>query len=360
MRRVTQRERNQLIGPLLRDVSRSFYLTLRVLPAALRPAISLAYLLARASDTIADTKVVPRDKRQAHLVRFRQQLERRYDPDELVIIRSDLAQHQSLPAEKLLLEKLDNCFIMFGGLPKEDRVRITVLLGVITRGQENDLVQFPGETEKELTAFETDQQLDEYTYAVAGCVGEFWTRMCIAHLRALRGWDPDEMTELGICFGKGLQMTNILRDLPKDLRIARCYLPRQRLAKAGVTPEMLQGSTAQGTWSVSREVMEEFLPVYHHHLDLTLGHFDAAWRYTLAIPRSCGRLRLACLWPIIIGLKTLALLRRSHDVLNPDKRIMVPQRDVNRMLVKSVVFCRSNKVLDAWYQELRREAARQD
>src|SRR5712671_1027856 len=50
---------NQILTSLLRDVSRSFYLTLRVLPSAIRPQIGLAYLLARASDTIADTQFVP-------------------------------------------------------------------------------------------------------------------------------------------------------------------------------------------------------------------------------------------------------------------------------------------------------------
>ena len=44
---------------LLKEVSRSFYLTLRLLPGAIRPQISLAYLLARATDTIADTEIVP-------------------------------------------------------------------------------------------------------------------------------------------------------------------------------------------------------------------------------------------------------------------------------------------------------------
>jgi farnesyl-diphosphate farnesyltransferase len=60
----------ELIGTLLRDVSRSFYLTLRVLPREIRPQISLAYLLARATDTIADTKAVPRAKRVETLQQF--------------------------------------------------------------------------------------------------------------------------------------------------------------------------------------------------------------------------------------------------------------------------------------------------
>ena len=49
----------ELGGQLLASVSRSFYLTLKALPRELREPISLAYLLARTADTIADTASVP-------------------------------------------------------------------------------------------------------------------------------------------------------------------------------------------------------------------------------------------------------------------------------------------------------------
>src|SRR5256886_16708799 len=52
-------ERKELRGRVLRSVSRSFYLSLRILPAGLREPLSLAYLLARATDTIADTPEPP-------------------------------------------------------------------------------------------------------------------------------------------------------------------------------------------------------------------------------------------------------------------------------------------------------------
>src|SRR3954470_10433679 len=58
-RAVISMARNSLRGPLLRSVSRSFYLSLRFLPKALRDPLSLAYLLARATDTIADTTETP-------------------------------------------------------------------------------------------------------------------------------------------------------------------------------------------------------------------------------------------------------------------------------------------------------------
>ena len=55
----------QLNYALLQSVSRSFYLTLRILPAAVRPQIGLAYLLARTTDTIADTELVSLEQRLA-------------------------------------------------------------------------------------------------------------------------------------------------------------------------------------------------------------------------------------------------------------------------------------------------------
>src|SRR5690349_2033322 len=45
---------------ILRSVSRSFYLSIRFLPAQLRQPIALAYLLARATDTVADTTGISR------------------------------------------------------------------------------------------------------------------------------------------------------------------------------------------------------------------------------------------------------------------------------------------------------------
>ncbi|HEX7529551.1 MAG TPA: squalene/phytoene synthase family protein, partial [Pyrinomonadaceae bacterium] len=48
-----------LLGPILRSVSRSFYISIRLLPRKLRKPVGLAYLLARATDTVADTVEVP-------------------------------------------------------------------------------------------------------------------------------------------------------------------------------------------------------------------------------------------------------------------------------------------------------------
>src|SRR6266702_6204994 len=73
-----------LLGPLLKGVSRSFYLTLRILPAGMRDPIGLAYLLARAADTIADTSLIPPEQRLALLLALRDQVNGAADDGALI------------------------------------------------------------------------------------------------------------------------------------------------------------------------------------------------------------------------------------------------------------------------------------
>src|SRR5215472_16935160 len=89
---------------LLRDVSRSFYLTLRVLPARIRPQIGLAYLLARTTDTIADTELLPLDQRLGALEALRLRILGR---NAAPIDFGAFAQQQGYPAERLLLEQCE-------------------------------------------------------------------------------------------------------------------------------------------------------------------------------------------------------------------------------------------------------------
>ncbi len=321
----------ELIGPLLRDVSRSFYLTLRVLPKEIRPQVSLAYLLARATDTIADTKAVPRAKRVYAL----QQLQNLSHVPEL----GTIAEQQTSPGEKQLLERLEDCIVTLGQFDEADGRRIQELLKIIVGGQIFDLQRFPGETEKELVALSNDEELDRYTYMVAGCVGEFWTKMCVAHLPALRDWNAGEMCALGVRFGKGLQLVNVLRDISKDLRIGRCYLPVSEPA-ALLDPRNF----------------ETIRPIYTHWLDAALAYLDAGWQYTMRIPRSQRRLRLACVWPIWIGLMTVARLR-TENPLDPVRRIKISRNEVYGVIGQSLLVTRSDKALNQAYIALRAVAA---
>jgi farnesyl-diphosphate farnesyltransferase len=332
-----------LLSTTLKGVSRTFYLTLRVLPASLRTSVGLAYLFARAADTIADTRLIPKADRLKHLEGFRAALRFR-DREPARAIPEALTASQQNPAERELLARLEDCFELYEAMAPADRERVRALLLTITQGMVIDLERFPGEDERELAALETREDLDRYTYHVAGCVGEFWTDMAMAHRPALAGWHVAEMKDRGVRFGRGLQMTNVLRDIPRDLRIGRCYLPRQDLAALSLTPEDLLDPRAIPK---ARPLIEDLLAV-------TLGHYDAGWSYTMAIPRSEPRLRLACAWPLLIGLRTLALLQQADNLLDPAARIKVPRKEAYQILLRSTPMIWSDRALTTHFERLRK------
>src|SRR5580698_7289341 len=93
------------LNNLLKATSRSFYLTLRVLPTRVRPQIGLAYLLARTTDTVADTEIVPLAQRLAALQNLR---ERILGQSSAPLNFSELARQQGSSAERELLEKVED------------------------------------------------------------------------------------------------------------------------------------------------------------------------------------------------------------------------------------------------------------
>lgn len=313
----------QLLRDLLRDTSRSFYLTLRILPGSVRFQIGLAYLLARISDTIADTTLVPVEKRLAALNRFQEKIAGR---SRAALDFGAFAEQQGDAAEKRLLLEVETALRLLTTLSQQDQQRVRSVLATITSGQELDLKRFGGGSAESILALAGDDQLDDYTWRVAGCVGQFWTQICRAHVFPNAKLDMDRLLEQGVRFGKGLQLVNILRDLPRDLRQGRCYVPKELLRPAGLSPEDLKAP----------ENMPRFRPVYDSLLDRADRHLAQGWQYTLTLPRSAVRVRLACAWPVLIGQETLKRLRQAN-VLDAAQRVKVDRSQLRGILVRSVV-----------------------
>ena len=312
-----------MLTHLLRDVSRSFYWTLRVLPALVRPQISLAYLLARATDTIADTELVPLAERRAALDLLRARI---LGISSAPLHFGALAGRQGSIAEQVLLERCEEALTVLHGFQPADQRRIREVLQVITSGQELDMTRFAGASEKNIRTLHTDDELDDYTYRVAGCVGEFWTKICRAQVFPGAPLEDTGLLVDGVRFGKGLQLVNILRDLPKDLRQGRCYLPAERLHAAGLVAADL----------LEPENVTKFRPVYEHFLDQAQTHLAAGWAYTNRLPRGCIRVRLACAWPILVGNETLNKLRAAN-VLDPRQRIKISRPELRQIIVRSLL-----------------------
>lgn len=314
---------NPSLNNLLKATSRSFYLTLRALPGAVRPQVGLAYLLARTTDTIADTEIVSVPGRLEALEALRGRI---LGTTSRLLDFGQLSQGCALPAEKVLLERVEESLRLLGELAEPDRQLVREVLRIIISGQELDLKRFAGATADAIVALETEDETDDYTYRVAGCVGEFWTRICRGHLFPKAPVDLDFLLRNGVRFGQGLQWVNILRDIPRDLRNGRCYLPRQTLVKAGLSPGDLLAPASHA----------RFAPLYHQWLDKAGGHLAAGWDYTNALPYGQVRLRLACAWPILIGVRTLRKLREGN-VLDDSRQIKVSRPELRTLIRRSIL-----------------------
>ena len=334
---TTHHDPAYLLGELLKNVSRSFYLTLRVLPDGMRDPVGLAYLLARAADTIADTALVAPERRAALLTMLRDNVENLDDGAVLSRELDDVTRMQADSHEHILLGSMQPMLALLRAQSGADGAAIRKVVATLTSGMEFDLCTFPDERSGQVAALTTRDALDRYTYLVAGCVGEFWTDMTGANTRAARKWNLPDMREKGIRFGKALQMTNILRDCAKDLRIGRCYLPQDVLAEYGLSvAELLSPDASQR----ARGVLFDLLRV-------ALAQYRDACLYTLAIPRRFVRLQLACLWPILIGLETLELLARHDAWLDPARPAKVLRKRIYRIMAGSLAMVGSNAAIRA-------------
>jgi farnesyl-diphosphate farnesyltransferase len=325
--------------PLLRGVSRSFYLSIRVLPSALRQPIAIAYLLARATDTLADTGNAGRAERAAMLASLAGAIDGANSAICAADIASSFAPLQDDPDERQLIRALPQCLAWLEQLAAPDRDDVRAVLRHITRGQLLDLERFvPGTTH----ALGSAAELDEYTYLVAGCVGEFWTDLCFRHLPAFATLPQDEMRELGRRYGMALQLVNILRDAGADLAAGRCYFPADQLAQAGIAPA-----------DIARRP-EAFEAVWRPWQARAQGGLEAGMRYADAV-RS-RRVRVASALPALIATRTLALLLAAGP-RRLQHKVKVPRREVRALLTRMALTFGSRGQLRSSYERWRPEPA---
>lgn len=317
---------NENIDRLLETTSRSFYPTLKYLPKKIRGQIGLLYLLARVADTIADSKHGETEVLLNHLRSYNEVVQGRATelPD-----LSELANLQSNEHEAQLLRSVPEVISGLNEYGEGDQQRMLECLDVIVSGQILDLERFgPANEGGTISALKNDEELDDYTFRVAGCVGVFWTKMSLAHLMQLSPEDEALFLERGIRFGKALQMINILRDIPQDLRFGRCYIPEDVLRQHNLTPTDL----------LNDDCLDAFRPVYDGYLDLTNDHLEAATAYIRMIPETQFRLKASCMLPVLIGQRTVTLLR-TGNILNSEEQIKVTREEMKtyaRKLIRAL------------------------
>jgi len=319
---------------ILRSVSRSFYLSIRFLPQQLREPIALAYLLARTTDTVADTTRIPGAARMEALKMLSDEIQGKASREEVINHVASFVPLQENASERTLLDSLPDCLEWLEQTGGADRDDIRDVLEKITHGQMLDLHRF--DNPAEVRALQTAADLDEYTYLVAGCVGEFWTRLCFRHLRDFTSLIPDEMLTLGRRYGMGLQLINVLRDAGTDLQAGRCYFPEDELRAVGLSAAQILSQS------------DRFQPIYQRWMEKAQNSLECGMQYSRAIRNR--RVRAATVLPALIGARTLALLHKAGATAL-HHTIKVPRREVRGMILSLAIHLASPKQIEAIFNQ---------
>ncbi len=269
---------DEAMKELLRSVSRSFYLSMVFLPPAMRRGIALAYMLARATDSVADSNEAVETERLAVLRLMAQAIAGQLNAQQEAQLQEELTEHfasaQAHEGEATLLRRFQDCLELLRQMPEGEAALMRQVLATICDGQCWDLEFFA-----QHQGVQNEQETRRYIYMVAGCVGEFWTRLGLCTMGA-KFCPPEReelMQEAGIRYGCGLQLVNILRDVHEDAARGRCYLP--------------EGDRHEVWMARAEKYLKDGLDYSKR-----LGGL---------------RLRFTAMLPALLGLKTLALLRKQ-------------------------------------------------
>ncbi len=311
----------------LQDVSRTFALTIPQLPQNLVPVIGNAYLLCRIADTIEDDAgLAPARKRffsERYIAALAGQLDTAEFARNLVAELSPAAS----PAERDLISQIPRVLRIRQGFSARESQLLFDCVRTMSRG----MSRFQARASDRGLATLAD--LNSYCYHVAGVVGEMLTELFCDYSADINS-HRQELMQLAVAFGQGLQMTNILKDSRDDFARGISWLPRDVCARHGIDLSK-PGQRANSDQFAS--VISELVAIAH-------GHLIDALRFTLLLPRSETGLRKFCLWAIGMALMTLRNIQR-RDAFLAGSEVKISRRTVRGIILLSDLFVTRDKIL---------------
>ena len=199
----------------LNRTSRTFALTIGILEEPFRTYAAAAYLLCRVADTVEDSETLSTRDKCSFLKEFTGRLDGSRNPGP-----TGAAGLFPAPAtwdEQLTLHE-PGILALARSFPGPVQDIIFRYVAEMAAGMALFLEQ---KDEHGSLHFESDEQLDRYCYYVAGTVG----LMMNGIFGAIGGTDRSATGDVAVELGIGLQLTNIVKDIRKDLLRDIHYCP---------------------------------------------------------------------------------------------------------------------------------------
>lgn len=312
---------------LLEGVSRTFALTIPQLPAGLYPAVANAYLLCRIVDTVEDEVSLSFVQKEHFCSRFIEVVRTGERAAEFASDLAPLLSEQTLPAEHVLIQVTPRVIEITHSFDPE---QIEALLGCV----ETMAKGMPAYQGMDLSGgLATMQDMNEYCYYVAGCVGEMLAKL-FCHYSPEIDQHREQLLELSVSFGQGLQMTNILKDIWDDAKRGVCWLPQDIFIETGFDLKQLDTSSSSA----------EFQLGLKHLISIAQAHLKDALTYTQLLPSHETGMRNFCLWALGMAVLTLNEIREHLD-FNDSNQVKITRKSVKKTIITTRIIGRSNFLL---------------
>lgn len=317
----------ELQAVLLEGVSRTFALTIPQLPEKLYPAVANAYLLCRIVDTIEDEVSLTAEQKKRFCSAFIQIVKTGQGADEFAAELAPLLSEQTIPAEHSLIHLIPRVIAITHTL---DTAQIEALADCV----ETMANGMPIYQAIDLHAgLKTLQDMDDYCYYVAGCVGEMLAKL-FCHYSPQIDTHRDELLKLSVSFGQGLQMTNILKDIWDDAQRGVCWLPQDIFSETGFNLAELSPETDDARFRLGLVRL----------ISIAQSHLQNALTYTQLLPSHETGIRNFCLWALGMAILTLKKIKQNLS-FNESSQVKISRNSVKTTIAVCKLSARSNLLL---------------
>ncbi len=311
----------------LQGVSRTFALTIPQLPAELARVVSNAYLLCRIADTIEDDPGLSFQQQRHYSDMFIDVVAGVADAARFADELHRLLSPQMLEEERDLILNTPRVIRITHSCNAAQQAAmlrcVRIMAGGMAWYQERETLE----------GLPDQPAMDRYCYYVAGVVGEMLTELFCDHSAEIAR-HRDQLMQLSVSFGQGLQMTNILKDIWEDRRRGACWLPRDVFRRAGVDLAQLRPEDVPPGF---RDALGELIGVARQHLENALA-------YTLLIPPHETGIRRFCLWAIGMAVLTLKKLNRHRD-FRSGREVKISRNSVKLTILATNLTTSSDRLL---------------
>jgi len=323
-----QRDATAFSRAMLPAVSRTFALSIGLLPGELGAAVRCAYLICRIADTIEDAPSMQASQKAELLDR----LSRAFDDAAMVahiaVAANDLTGDE---AHLALVRGADLVFAEYRALSAATRNHVRHWVREMIAGMRKFVLAYP-----DGIRIQTLREYKEYCYYVAGTVGYLVTDLWREHSSSITARRYHALRARCAAFAEGLQTINVLRDVARDAEHENSiFVPDELLrAHGSAHATILRESHGLENGAALSALAQ-----------LAGRDLDEARNYLLSIPRRAIAIRLSCLLPLLFAQATLRDLTSAPRALLGHEPVKISRGEVKALLVVSALVVVSNRAL---------------